>query len=84
MKNRKHADTYRLNGNPSIRAGSIHSVEMAELERLVGVFEAKLADPNDPDDKQWTDRWLARFRKELDKKRVGRSLKQRERRTRNG
>jgi hypothetical protein len=37
-----------------------------------------MADPDDPDDKKWTARWLDRFQKELDKKRVGRSLKQRE------
>lgn len=79
MKNRKKADTYRFNGHPYFHAGSIHSVEMAELEVRVKQFEAKLAAPDDPDDKKWTARWLERFRKELDKKRSGRSLKQRER-----
>jgi hypothetical protein len=77
-KNRKKADTYRFNGHTYLHASSIHSVEMADLEAQVNVFEAKLADPDDPDDKKWTARWLERFRKELDKKRAGRSLKQRE------
>jgi len=72
--------TYRFNGNPYLHAGSIHSVEMAELESRVTQFEAKLADPDDPDDKKWTARWLERFRKELNKKQAGRSLKQREKR----
>jgi hypothetical protein len=79
-KNRKTADTYRFNGYPHFHAGSIHSVEMTDLEVRVKQFEAKLADPDDPDDKKWTARWLERFRKELDKKRAGRSLKQREKR----
>jgi hypothetical protein len=77
-KNRKNADTYRFNGNPFLHAHSIHSVELAELELRIRQFEAKLADPDDPDDKKWTERWLNRFRKELEKKRAGRSLKQRE------
>ncbi len=76
-KNRKKTDTFRFNGHPSFRAGSIRSVEMADLEVMVKQFEAKLADPNDPDDKKWTACWLDRFRKELEKKRTGRSLKQR-------
>lgn len=79
-KNRKKADTYRFNGHPYLYAGSIHSVEMADLEARIRQFEAKLADPNDPDDKKWTARWLERFRKEFDKKRAGRSLKRREKR----
>jgi hypothetical protein len=83
-KNRKKADTYRFNGHPFLHAGSIHSVEMTELEMRVKQFETKLADPNDADDKKWTARWLERFRKELDKKRAGRSLKQREKRVRRG
>jgi hypothetical protein len=80
MKNRKKADTYRFNGHPSFHAGSIHSIQRAELEARVKQFEAKLADPDDPDDKKWTARWLERYRKELDKKEAGRSLKQREKR----
>ena len=79
-KNRKKADTYRFNGHPSFRAGSIHSVEMADLEARIKQLEAKLADPDDPDDKKWTSGWLERYRKELAKKRAGRSLKQREKR----
>jgi hypothetical protein len=75
-KNRKKADTYRFNGNPYLHKGSIHSVTMADLELRIKEFEAKLADPNDPDDRKWTARWLSRFKKELDKKRKGRSLKQ--------
>ena len=81
-RNRKKADTYRFNGNPFLHGGSIHSVEIAELEARITQLEAKLADPKDPDDKKWTARWLERFRKELDKKRSGRSLKQREKRDR--
>ncbi len=80
--NRKTSDTYRFNGHPSLYTGIIHPVEMADLELKIKQFEAKLADPNDPDDKRWTVRWLNRFRKELDKKREGRSLKQREKRDR--
>ena len=41
---------------------------------------AGVRDPDDPDDTKWTARRLERFRKELDKKRAGRSLKQREKR----
>ena len=81
-KNRKKADTYRFNGHPFLDAGSIHSVEIAELEARIKQFESKLADANDPDDKKWTARWLERFRKELDKKQARRSLKQREARDR--
>lgn len=81
-KNRKKADTYRFNGHPSFHAGSIYSVEIADLEARVKEFEAKLANPDDTDDKKWTARWLNRFRKELDKKRAGRSLKQREKQDR--
>jgi hypothetical protein len=81
-KNRKKADTYRFNGHPYFHADSIHSVEIADLEAQIKQFEAKLADPDDADDKKWTASWLHRFRKELDKKRAGRSLKQREKQVR--
>jgi hypothetical protein len=81
-KNRKKADTYRFNGHPFLHPDSIHSVTMADLESRIKEFEAKLADPNDPDDKKWTARWLSRFQEEYDKKRVGRSLKQRDKQTR--
>ena len=77
-KNRKKADTYRFNGNPYLHKGSIHSVTMVDLELRIKEFEAKLADPNDPDDRKWTARWLSRFRKELDEKRKGRGIKQRD------
>lgn len=53
-KNRKNADTYRFNGNPSIHAHSIHPVSIADLESRIEEFEAKLSDPNDPDDPKWT------------------------------
>ncbi|OAI51279.1 hypothetical protein AYO44_05100 [Planctomycetaceae bacterium SCGC AG-212-F19] len=79
-KNRKKADTYRFNGYPHLHTGSIQSVTMAELESRIKQLEAKLTDPNDPDDNKWTERWLARYRKEFEKKRAGRSLKQREKR----
>jgi hypothetical protein len=75
---RKKTARFRLNGHPSFHAGSIHSVSMAELEARIKEFEAKLANPCDPDDRKWTARWLERLRKELEKKRAGRSLKQRE------
>ena len=75
MKNR-----YRINGHPFLQSASIQSVEIAELESLVRQFEAKLADPDDQDDKKWTARWLSRFRKELAKKEAGRDLKQHEQR----
>jgi hypothetical protein len=82
-KNRKKADTYRFNGSPYLHSGSIHSVTMADLELRIKELEAKLSDPNDPDDRKWTTRWLSRFRQELDKKRDGRGLKQRDKRVRN-
>ena len=81
-KNRKKADTYRFNGHPFLDAGSIHSVEMAELQARIKQFQSKLADADDPDDKKWTASWLARFQKEFDKKKARRSLKQREKRDR--
>jgi hypothetical protein len=81
-KNRKKADSYRFNGYPHLQPGSVDSVQMADLESMIKQFGAKLANPEDPDDKKWTARWLERFQKELDKKRAGRSLKQREKRNR--
>ena len=81
-KNRKKADTYRFNGHPFLHAHSIHSVTIADLELRIKDCEAKLADPNDPDDKKWTQRWLMRYEKELAKKRKGLALKDRERRER--
>ena len=79
-KNRKKAETYRFNGYPHLHSSSIHSVEIAELEGRIKRFEAKLADPLDPDDNKWTASWLSKYRKELDKKYAGRALKQREKR----
>ena len=76
--NRKKADTYRFNGNPYFHAGSIHSVTIADLELRIKDCEAKLADPNDPDDKKWTAWWLSRYEQELAKKRKGLALKQQE------
>jgi hypothetical protein len=81
-KNRKKSETYRFNGHPYFHAYSIFSVEIPELEARVKQLESKLADPNDPDDKKWTTRWLVRYRKELDKKQRGQSLKRREKRDR--
>ncbi len=79
-KNRKTADTYRFKGHPTLHAHSIHPVLVAELETRVEVLEAKLSDPNDPDDKKWTAGWLKRYTTELSKKRRGLALKERERR----
>jgi hypothetical protein len=80
--NRKKTETYRFNGHPYFDASSIFSVKIAELEVRIKKYEAKLADPDDPDDKKWTARWLERYRKELDKKLVGRRLKNIEKRDR--
>jgi hypothetical protein len=77
-KNRKKAETYRFNGNPFLHPRSIHPIRIEELEGLIKGFEAKLANPNDPDDKKWTARWLQRFKRELSKKKKGRALKERE------
>lgn len=81
MKNRKKADRYRFNGNPYFHAGSIVPIQITDLEAGIAGFEAKLADPADPDDKKWVARWLHRFRRELEKKQAGSRLKQRERRS---
>lgn len=80
--NRKDTETYRFNGHPYFDARSIFSIEIPDLEALVKKFEAKLAAPGDSDDKKWTSRWLERFRRELEKKQAGRSLKQRDKRGR--
>jgi hypothetical protein len=79
-KNRKKAERYRFNGHPSFCERSIHSFEVADLEEQVRRFESKLADPDDRDDRNWTSRWLLRYRRELEKKRTGRQLKRAERR----
>ena len=42
-KNRKKADTYRFNGYPHLQAGSIHSVQMADLESLIGTIDGEYA-----------------------------------------
>ena len=55
-KNRKQSETYRFNG-----VWGIKTVEITELRNLVTKFEAKLADPDDADDKKWTAGWLKRF-----------------------
>lgn len=73
--NRKKTETYRFNGNPFLHEGSIHSVEIAELEDRIKTLQAKLDDPNDLDDPKWTKRWLDRFEKELNKKLVARDAK---------
>jgi hypothetical protein len=78
-KNRKKADAYRFNGHSSLHAGSIHSVTITDLESEIKKLEAKLADPNDPDDRNWTERWLKRYKRELAKKRKGMALKEHER-----
>ena len=77
-KNRKKAETYRFNGLPFLHTQSIHPVMIAELESRISDCEAKLSDPNDPDDKNWTARMLKRYAAELTKKRKGFALKERE------
>ena len=77
-KNRKQAESYRFNGHPFFDAGSIHAVTIPELESRIIELEAKLADPDDHDDKRWTKRWLSRSERELAKKRKGLVLKARE------
>jgi hypothetical protein len=73
--NRKKTETYRFNGYPHSNPRSIHSVPVATLNSWITSYEAKLADPNDPDDKKWTARWLKRFTLERDKKLKGAVLK---------
>ncbi len=74
--NRKKTETYRFNGYPHLNAKSIRSFDISKLESIIEEFETKLADPNDSDDKKWTQRWLSRFEKELKKKQKGLALKQ--------
>ena len=62
-QNRKKSDSYRFNG-----VWGIKTVAIADLRELVAKFEAKLADPDDGDDKKWVARWLKRFQQELSKK----------------
>ena len=81
-KNRKKADTYRFNGHPFLHPKSIHSVDIEELQSRILQLKAKLKDRNDPDDKRWTARWLARYEKELAKKQKGLELKKQQSRRR--
>jgi hypothetical protein len=74
-KNRKKAETYRFNGYPHSNPKSIHSVGISQLESWIKDYEAKLADPNDLDDRKWTARWLQRCETERDKKTKGLILK---------
>ena len=74
--NRKKTEAYRFNGYPHLNAKSIRSFEISELESIIAEFNAKLSDPDDTDDKKWTQRWLNRFEKELNKKQKGLALKQ--------
>jgi hypothetical protein len=78
-KNRKKVEAYRFNGHPFLFAGSIHAVKIADLEVEIKKLEAKLANPDDDDDKKWTARWLERFQLELAKKSKGLDLKKRDR-----
>ena len=68
--NRKKTATHRFNG-----VWGTKPVMIAELESLIEQFTQKLGDPNDPDDKRWTKRWLVRFQKELVKKERAREHK---------
>jgi hypothetical protein len=77
-KNRKQSETYRFNGNSYLHPRSIHAVRLEVLQSWINEYEAKLGDPDDPDDKRWTARWLRRFRLEFDKKYKGLTLKVRE------
>ena len=64
-QNRKKTETYRFNGAPHSNPGSIHSVNIIDLEMRIVDLEAKLADPNDADDKRWPQRWLKLHKKEV-------------------
>jgi hypothetical protein len=72
-KNRKKAEKYRLNG-----LWGMKPVTIKELEQRIEKLRSKLADPDDPDDKRWTARWLQRHEQELLKKRRGQEHKQSE------
>jgi hypothetical protein len=74
--NRKKTETYRFNGYPHLNAKSIRAFDIAKLESIIAEFAIKLSDPNDCDDKKWTQRWQTRFEKELKKKQEGLALKQ--------
>ena len=74
-RNRKKTETYRFNGLSRLHSRSIFSVTIADLESQIVAVEAKLADPDDADDKKWVGRWLLRLRAELDKKRRGLEFK---------
>ncbi len=74
--NRKKTETYRFNGYPHLNSKSTRSFDIAKLESIIAEFADKLSDPNDPDDRKWTQRWLTRFEKELKKKQDGLALKQ--------
>jgi hypothetical protein len=73
--NRKKVMGYRFNGYRHCDPGSIHSVGIPQLHAGIKDLEAKLADPNDVDDKRWVARWLKVYAKELEKKRKGLFLK---------
>ena len=59
---------YRFNGYPHSDPGSIHSIGIPQLLVRIKELEAKLADPNDDDDKRWVTRWLKNHASELEKK----------------
>jgi len=71
--NRKKSFGFRFNG-----LHEINTVQAEELQEWIDCFEAKLADPNDADDKKWTRRWIERFKKELAKKLDSQERRQRE------
>jgi hypothetical protein len=81
-ENRKKTQTYRFNGYPHSNPKSIFPIGIADLQGGIRDLTAKLADPNDPDDKKWVARWLQRYTKELEKKRKGIALKLQSKRSR--
>jgi hypothetical protein len=80
--NRKKLMGYRFNGYPHCDPGSILSVGIPQLQARIKELEAKLADPNDTDDKRWVAQWLKNYAKELEKKRKGLFLKLQSKRSR--